>query len=229
MLVKAAAWYGWTLVYNFNNKEALMTLDSGFVTAFQISFATLATVLSGALFDALKVAAGGGAAALSARAGAGYRGPSARSVGTFAVMLAVMSAGQFLGNHFGNVAATTLSVSAVNIFKSSEPVLTVAMMFLLFGQRQPAYKLALTVPIIVGICLCNLTETGGDTLVGALMCTLSNLFHVRAPQRACCPLQRLHHPALPLAETRSDAQQRAAPFALRGEPRALATPSSPFR
>jgi len=88
-----------------------------------------------------------------------------------------LSFGQFFGNHFGNVATHLMDISSVNIIKSTEPIITMIMMFILFGQKQSLTKIILIFPIIIGICLCN---EGNLTysMNGTLFCLLSNFFHI---------------------------------------------------
>ena len=150
-------WYGWTVVYNIYNKNALEDLDVGFVTATQLAFSTFMT-FSGKITTST------------------IRPPTHGRV-MYLAMLIVLSLGQYFGNHFGNVATRLMSISSVNIIKSSEPILTMGVMFLLFHQRQSMRKMALVLPIIGGICLCNMSDISYNH-TGALMCVISNLFHI---------------------------------------------------
>jgi len=151
-------WYGWTVVYNIYNKNALEDLDVGFVTAAQLAFSTFMT-FSGKITKS------------------SIRPPPTRGWPMYLAMLIVLSLGQYFGNHFGNVATRLMSISSVNIIKSSEPILTMGVMFLLFQQRQSMYKIALVIPIIGGICLCNMSDIAYSH-TGALMCVVSNMFHI---------------------------------------------------
>ena len=150
-------WYGWTVVYNIYNKNALEDLDVGFVTAAQLAFSTFITFSGKITTSSIR--------------------PPTRGRVMYLAMLIVLSLGQYFGNHFGNVATRLMSISSVNIIKSSEPILTMGVMFLLFQQRQNMYKIALVIPIIGGICLCNMSDIAYSH-TGALMCVVSNMFHI---------------------------------------------------
>jgi solute carrier family 35 protein E1 len=152
-----AKWYGWTVVYNIYNKKALEDLDVGFVTASQLAFSTFMTFTGKNTTASFVVPKG--------------------DIVRYIIMLIILSFGQYFGNHFGNVATRLMSISSVNIIKSSEPILTMGVMFLLFRQRQQLAKIALIFPIVFGICLCNMSDVS-YTHMGALMCTVSNLFHI---------------------------------------------------
>jgi len=152
---KSIKWYGWTVVYNIYNKNSLEYFDTSLVTSAQLAFSAAMV----------------------------FTGPKPPIEITqlitpkYISMLFILTFGQFFGNHFGNIATGLMNISTVNIVKSTEPILAMGIMFLLFRQKQKTKKIFLILPIMAGICLCNLGDvTYSHT--GALMCVLSNIFHI---------------------------------------------------
>ena len=148
-------WYGWTVVYNIYNKNSLEYFDTSFVTSVQLAFS--AAIVFTAPKPPLEI----------------------RQLITpkYIFMLFILTFGQFFGNHFGNIATGLMNISTVNIIKSTEPILTMGIVFLLFRQKQKTKKIFLIFPIMAGICMCNLGDvTYSHT--GALMCVISNVFHI---------------------------------------------------
>lgn len=149
-------WYGWTVVYNIYNKNSLETFDVGFVTASQLVFSSFATFSGKNNISTLKLPP---------------------EYIRYFVMVFILSIGQFFGNHYGNLATRLMSISSVNIVKASEPILMMTIMFIIFREKQKLHKIFLVVPIIAGICLCNMNDATYNHQGGA-MCIVSNLFHI---------------------------------------------------
>jgi len=156
ILQNTIKWYGWTVIYNIYNKNSLETFDVGFVTASQLIFSAIATFSGKNNISALKI-------------------PSEYI--RYFVMVIILTIGQFFGNHFGNLATRVMSISTVNIVKSSEPILMMSFMFVIFRQKQKLNKILLVFPIIIGICLCNMNDMSYNHY-GGTMCLVSNLFHI---------------------------------------------------
>jgi drug/metabolite transporter (DMT)-like permease len=148
-------WYGWTVVYNIYNKNSLEYFDTSFVTSVQLAFS--AAMVFTAPHPPLKI--------------------THLITPKYILMLFVLTFGQFFGNHFGNIATGLMNISTVNIVKSTEPILAMGIMFLIFRQKQKTKKILLIFPIMAGICLCNLGDVSYSH-IGALMCVLSNVFHI---------------------------------------------------
>jgi len=148
-------WYGWTLVYNIYNKNSLEYFDTSFVTSVQLAFS--AAMVFTAPKPPLEI--------------------TQLITPKYIIMLFILTFGQFFGNHFGNIATGLMNISTVNIVKSTEPILAMGIMFILFRQKQKTKKIFLIFPIMAGICLCNLGDVSYSH-IGALMCVLSNIFHI---------------------------------------------------
>jgi drug/metabolite transporter (DMT)-like permease len=150
-------WYGWTMVYNVYNKHALNYLDATLVTTTQLACASLLHITNNSNPVISK--------------------PLPQEIPMYVGCIGLLGFGQFLGNHFGNMATSCMSISSVNIIKSSEPLITMVIMYLLFHQKYEIYKISLVFPIVIGIVMCNMSDMTYSNL-GALFCTLSNVFHI---------------------------------------------------
>jgi len=150
-------WYGWTMVYNIYNKHALTYLDATLVTSTQLTCATLLHLTNKSKPDISK--------------------PLTREIPMYVGCIGLLGSGQFLGNHFGNMATSCMSISTVNIIKSSEPLITMIIMYVLFHQKYDIYKIILIFPIVLGIFMCNMADMTYSNR-GALFCTVSNVFHI---------------------------------------------------
>ena len=153
-------WFGWSIVYNIYNKKAVMDIDTAVVTSAQIILSACITFMYS--LHNYKTIDGGHIVKTSKK---------------YIVAFILVSLGQWYGNHFGNMATNLMSISSVNIIKSSEPVLSMVIMFILYKVPIKFYKACLILPIIIGIILCNSTDITYSHY-GALLCILSNVCHI---------------------------------------------------
>jgi len=152
-------WFGWSILYNIYNKEAVLYIDSSLVTAAQILISTGISTL--------------------------YINNSSTNVTylsqiidkkKYIVYFILVSIGQWYGNYFGNLATSIMTISSVNIIKSSEPIISMIIMYIFFKTPQKLQKVCLIFPIIIGIMLCN-TNNLSYSHYGTMLCILSNIFH----------------------------------------------------
>lgn len=152
-------WFGWTVVYNIYNKNAVMNIDTSLVTATQLTIATFMTYINSINVHTQEIKI------------------TNKNALKWFTCLFILSIGQYYGNYFGNLATTILNISSVNIIKSSEPIVSMIIMYFLFKQKQTIYKILLIFPIIFGISLCSVGDITYSHY-GAILCTLSNIFHI---------------------------------------------------
>ena len=153
-------WFGWSIIYNIYNKKAVMDIDISVVTSVQIILSACITFIY-SLYN--------------------YKNLNfvhkVFNPKKYIVAFIFVSFGQWYGNHFGNMATHLMSISSVNIIKSSEPILSMLFMYILYRIPIKFYKICLIVPIIIGIILCNSTDITYSHY-GSLLCILSNICHI---------------------------------------------------
>lgn len=153
-------WFGWSIVYNIYNKEALINIQNPYVvTAIQTT---------AALLGSLKL--------LNSHNKHDIINLFIRER-TFLFACIIMSTGQWFGNYFANLASQEMSYATVNIIKSSEPIISMIIMYSLFRQSLNIIKNLLIIPIIIGIILCTQNDITYSH-EGAFLCILSNISHV---------------------------------------------------
>jgi drug/metabolite transporter (DMT)-like permease len=155
-------WFGWSIVYNIYNKKAVMDIDTSVVTSIQIILSACITFIY-SLYNYKNLNFVHKISKLNSK--------------KYIIAFILVSFGQWYGNHFGNMATHLMSISSVNIIKSSEPIISMLFMYILFKVPLQFYKICLIVPIIVGIILCNSTDITYSHY-GAVLCILSNICHI---------------------------------------------------
>jgi solute carrier family 35 protein E1 len=157
-------WFMWSTVHSVFNKRVLEGgMDIGLITSVQLLIATVFAFCNyRSSFSSIQQTL--------------VQMPRAQWIPAL-YALCIVCMGQWFGNHFANVAISSLTVASVSIIKSSEPLLAMVYMSLLHGQRFSIQKIALVLPVIGGIVL----STKGDmsyTHIGAMLCIGSNLAHI---------------------------------------------------
>jgi solute carrier family 35 protein E2 len=153
-------WFGWSIVYNIYNKKAVMDIDTSVVTSIQIIISASITFIY-SIYNRQNIQFF-------------YK---ISNPCLYILAFIFVSLGQWYGNHFGNMATQLMSISSVSIIKSSEPIISMILMYILFRSSIKLYKICLIIPIIFGIILCNITDISYNHY-GAILCILSNICHI---------------------------------------------------
>jgi hypothetical protein len=160
IIISSIKWFGWSIIYNIYNKKAVMDIDTSVVTSIQIILSACITFIYS--FHNYK----------NNNFNFNISHPK-----KYIAAFIFVSFGQWYGNHFGNMATYLMSISSVNIIKSSEPILSMLFMYILYKSSIKFYKVYLIIPIICGIVLCNCNDVTYSHY-GAILCILSNICHI---------------------------------------------------